>query len=198
MTYSWGLRNRALGRFAVVQGLFTHEELTEIVRLGEKQIVQQAMIEDKGNSTFNPHHRSTSVSWIPSLPTENHWLFQKLTDCITEVNERFFNFDLEYIENLQYSVYHIEDFYKEHDDMLDTNPDSRKLSFSLQLTDPKEYDGGELILSIGLNENGERIKAAKEKGAIIFFPSYTIHEVSKVVSGTRKALVGWVNGPRFR
>lgn len=195
--YSWKLKNHTVERFAVVKGLFTHEEIVEIVKLGEKQIVKQAMVENKEGDILNPLYRSTSISWIPSLPIENHWLFRKLTDCITQVNAQFFNFDLDYIENLQYSIYHIDDFYKEHDDMLSSH-DSRKLSFSLQLTDPKEYEGGEVVLSIGEDVEGNPVKADKEIGAITFFPSYTRHEVFKVTSGTRKALVGWVNGPRFR
>lgn len=198
LAYNWPLKNQTFGRFATVHGVFDNEEIRKIIELGESQISHQAKIRDKSESVLNPDYRSTSVSWIPSTPTENQWLFQKLTDCIEQVNERFFQFELKYIENLQYSTYQVGDFYKEHDDMIDGTVDSRKLSFSLQLTNPEDYEGGELILNIGLSENGNLTKADKQKGSITFFPSYTMHEVSKVVSGTRKALVGWVNGPRFR
>ena len=38
----------------------------------------------------------------------------------------------------------------------------------------------------------------RKKGTIIFFPSYTLHEVTKVTKGTRRALVGWATGPAFK
>jgi len=33
---------------------------------------------------------------------------------------------------------------------------------------------------------------------MIFFPSYTLHEVTPVTKGTRYTLVGWVHGPAFK
>jgi PKHD-type hydroxylase len=70
----------------------------------------------------------------------------------------------------------------------------RKLSFSVMLTDPEEYEGGELLLKI----DSFPITPPNKKGTVIFFPSYVLHEVTPVTKGTRKTLVGWVLGPKFR
>jgi PKHD-type hydroxylase len=70
----------------------------------------------------------------------------------------------------------------------------RKLSFSMQLTDPSEYEGG----STRLITSHDPFAIPKTKGSITFFPSYTLHDVQPITKGTRKALVGWVLGPRWK
>ena len=70
---------------------------------------------------------------------------------------------------------------------------TRKLSVSVQLSDPSEYEGGDLELMVNRNY----IKVPKEKGTIIFFPSYLTHRVTKVTSGKRNSLVAWFHGPSF-
>ena len=70
---------------------------------------------------------------------------------------------------------------------------TRKLSFSLLLSDPDEYEGGDLIIA---TVNGHHI-IPKGKGLIVFFPAYTEHEVTPVTKGIRRSLVGWIHGPHF-
>ena len=72
---------------------------------------------------------------------------------------------------------------------------SRKLSFSLQLSNEDEYEGGELQF---LTDNGDTYYAPKKKGTLIIFDSRARHRVTKIRSGVRKSLVGWVNGPRWQ
>jgi PKHD-type hydroxylase len=46
---------------------------------------------------------------------------------------------------------------------------------------------------------GRRIETApKTRGTLIAFPSYVLHRVTPIISGTRKAVVVWTTGPRFR
>jgi PKHD-type hydroxylase len=70
----------------------------------------------------------------------------------------------------------------------------RKLSFTLQLSDPADYDGGELQL---MNSKKPTI-ASREQGYVMVFPSYTLHEVTPVTRGTRYSLVSWVTGKPFK
>lgn len=72
---------------------------------------------------------------------------------------------------------------------------SRKLSFSLQLSNEDDYEGGELQF---LSDEGDSYYAPKKKGALIIFDSRARHRVKKVRSGVRRSLVGWVNGPRWQ
>jgi PKHD-type hydroxylase len=46
---------------------------------------------------------------------------------------------------------------------------------------------------------GNKIQPApRERGAVIIFPSYVLHRVTRVTRGVRKSLVVWVTGPNFR
>ena len=71
----------------------------------------------------------------------------------------------------------------------------RKLSFSLQLSDPEDYRGGELEFIDNLNKP---FLAPKQRGTMIVFDSRVRHRVRKVKSGLRKSIVGWVMGPRWK
>lgn len=62
------------------------------------------------------------------------------------------------------------------------------ISFTLFLTDPDEYEGGELVVhTAGLTQ---RIKG--KVGELILYPSTSIHEVTPVTSGARIVCVGWI------
>ena len=71
----------------------------------------------------------------------------------------------------------------------------RKLSFSLQLSDAKDYRGGEVEF---VDSSGKRYFAPKQKGTLIIFDSRIKHRVRTIKSGLRKSLVGWVVGPRWK
>jgi PKHD-type hydroxylase len=71
---------------------------------------------------------------------------------------------------------------------------SRKLSLVLQLTDPSEYEGGNLQVLIG----SEPLNVEKRRGLICAFPSFTIHQVTEVTKGSRQSLVVWLSGPPFK
>jgi len=68
---------------------------------------------------------------------------------------------------------------------------------TIQLSDDEEYEGGNLeFKNILTNEKQE--KAQRQKGWVCVFPSYLEHRVTMVTKGTRKSLVAWVEGPRWR
>ena len=70
----------------------------------------------------------------------------------------------------------------------------RKLSFTIQLSDDKDYVGGDVEF-IGTKVD---TKAFRQKGVCIIYPSFLPHRVSKVTKGTRHAIVGWIHGPTFK
>ncbi len=80
---------------------------------------------------------------------------------------------------------------------------TRKLSFSVQLSDPSAYDGGDLELAayqLGYDPavlTAQRA-AARGRGALIAFGAFHVHRVCPVTRGVRYALVGWIHGPAFR
>ena len=106
-----------------------------------------------------------------------------------------YKFNLDKIEHLTYIEYHGDKNdpgkYGKHTDGVIHR--TRKLSFSVLLSDPEEYEGGDLLV---WQSNGY-FTMPKKKGTIVFFPAYTEHEVTPVTKGIRRSLVGWIHGPHF-
>jgi PKHD-type hydroxylase len=69
----------------------------------------------------------------------------------------------------------------------------RKLSLVLQLTDPSEYEGGELEISIG----SRTLTVPKVKNSLAVFPSFVLHRVLPVTQGERRSLVTWISGQNY-
>ena len=130
------------------------------------------------------------------------WVFDLIWPHQKEVNQiADWHFKIEAAENYQVTKYEVGDFYATHIDSLGTNgtkrmiPDkpnlhnkTRKMSMTLNLNDPSEYEGGELrLFGVG--------KLPEEKGRLSFFPSYLPHEVTPVTKGVRYSLVAWFLGP---
>jgi PKHD-type hydroxylase len=62
------------------------------------------------------------------------------------------------------------------------------VSFTLFLSDPKDYEGGELVVqAAGMTQT---IKG--KAGNLVLYPSTSIHEVRPVTKGTRIVAVGWM------
>ena len=160
--------------------------------------------------------RDSNKAWIPT----NHWIGGFIWHYIQRTNRENFCYDLTAIdgETIQHTQYGAGQFY---DWPIDAGFDTaykpqqivssgtnisqdlvtlqgeyvRKLSFSLQLSDPEDYTGGE----VQFMDNGRKtFFAPKQRGTLIMFDSRTPHRVRKVKSGMRKSLVGWVVGPRWR
>jgi len=77
----------------------------------------------------------------------------------------------------------------------------RKLSMTINLNKPGEYDGGNLKFDYGPHALGKRFHEVEEirpQGSIIVFPSYIYHQVTPVTRGTRYSMVLWSLGQPFR
>lgn len=62
------------------------------------------------------------------------------------------------------------------------------LSFTLFLTSPADYEGGELVIHAA----GMTQEVKGEAGNLVLYPSGSIHEVRPVTRGTRIVCVGWI------
>ena len=173
---------------------FTEEELDWLQ--GEaRKADQTAHIRGPDTSCVDNSTRRSTVKWISS--SENtRWIFKKLAHIVSDLNANVFRFDLTgFGEPLQLTNYNEENqgLYKWHQDFGNQNV-SRKLSLVLQLSDPSEYEGGELQLLA----QKEPIVVRKKRGLITVFPAWTLHQVTPVIRGSRQSLVAWVSGAPFR
>lgn len=120
------------------------------------------------------------------------WVFQKIEECVSQVNADIYQMDIRGIRDaIQLIEYLPGDFYNFHQDSGNLQFSRRKLSLSIQLTNESEYEGGELEFF----NNGS---ASKKQGTMILFPSYLYHQVTKMESGLRRAMVVWIDGPSYR
>lgn len=77
------------------------------------------------------------------------------------------------------------------DDAVMGSPDGpvrTDLSFTLFLSDPDDYDGGELVTDTTAGEQRYKLPG----GSLVLYPSSTLHRVNPVTRGARLAAVGWV------
>ena len=187
------------------------EDLTEKFdpQMGDSKLHGDALNKDKRNSMN---------AWIPTT----HWTAGFLWHYIQRANRENFLYDLKCIdgESMQYTRYTEGQFYKWHNDsglathykpvsvgnrgngqetaqdFVNENCEMvRKLSFAMQLSDPDDYEGGNVQL---LDEAGNSYIAPRKKGSIMLFDSRTSHRVLPVKKGVRKSIVGWTVGPRWK
>jgi PKHD-type hydroxylase len=185
------------------------KDLTETFdpQMGDSRLMGDALNKEKRNS---------KNAWVPT----NHWLGGFMWHYISRANRENFLYDLRCIdgESMQYTQYDVGQFYSWHNDagiagaykpatvgnrteglaqdFVNENTELvRKLSFVLQLSDPDDYEGGNLQM---LDESGQNYFAPRKRGTVILFDSRTMHRVLPVKSGLRKSIVGWTVGPRWK
>jgi PKHD-type hydroxylase len=186
---AWSFKVDTVNAYAYWEKAFTPEECNKIIKIGkDKGLIKGGII---GKSKLDI--RSSQITWL--VPDDLEWVYRKITDIVLSLNDRFFQFDIYgIIEQLQFTNYKApSDNYGKHVDKAQNFP-IRKLSVSIQLTDPKKYKGGELYLY----DNEQGVEMKKEQGDLILFPSYTLHEVKPVTKGERNSLVAWVTGKQFK
>jgi PKHD-type hydroxylase len=158
-------------------------------------------------------HRSSKITWIDDTLT-NECIANIIEDSNVQAG---WLFSLIRPEKTQYTVYKKGDEYDWHVDGFQdryaakqlvsesltpmplgktTNPLLaglvRKLSVSVNLSSPDDYEGGTLELRF---QNQIHTFETPPQGSAIVFPSFIEHRVRPVIKGTRKSAVMWYNGP---
>jgi PKHD-type hydroxylase len=135
----------------------------------------------------DPSVRKSSIRFVP-FNAEDKWIFDRLATVATAVNQDL-QFDLKgFDEGFQLGRYAEGDFYHWHADLAADVSALRKLSLVVQLTSPGDYEGGELEFF------PEPIRAPRERGTIVVFPSYMPHRVLPVTRGVRYSIASWIAG----
>jgi PKHD-type hydroxylase len=170
-----------------------------------------------GQGKYLEEVRNSNNSWIPT----DHWISGFIWHYVQKANRENFVYDISSIdsETLQFTKYNVGEFYGwHHDEGLsssykpkptitkdsDLNIENylktqcqlvRKLSVSLLLSDPEDYEGGNLELK---SLDGDLFIAPRIRGTICIFDSRTLHRVQPITKGVRKSLVAWIVGPRWK
>ena len=162
-----------------------------------------SMTQGHAGGTVNQSIRNAKNFWLYPEDTRSfnaHGVFSALAHYAATLNARYFRVNkhhLGFYEGIQYTVYRETEHYQaSHIDRVSDASNTqapRKLSVSVQLSDPDTYDGGDLIID-GSREH----HAPRERGTMTMFPSFIKHHVTPVTRGTRRSLVAWIGGVEYK
>ena len=152
--------------------------------------------------------RDSNIVWL-----NDKWIYKEIQPFIHQANKLAgWNFDWNFSESCQFTKYKLNQFYdwhcdsweKTYSDINDKNRYGkiRKLSVTCSLSDPNDYEGGELEFDYR-NQDPDKptIRKCAEiapRGSIVVFPSHVWHRVKPVTKGTRYSLVIWSLGYPFK
>lgn len=198
-SWNFGIANEEKCLMITKQAILSERDINQIVEYAQGKLFPAGIGELNAPATVNRSIRNVENCWLPT--DRFYWLYENLEKEIRDINWINYRFILEHMENINYLEYHART--EENDDghghgkysaHIDGGINTtRKLSFSILLSDPSEFEGGDLLIY----ENLEPFAVQKIKGAITFFPSNIIHEVTPVTKGIRRSIVSWIHGPRF-
>ena len=153
--------------------------------------------------------RNSHIVWM-----NDKWIYKEIIPYVMEANKKAnWNFNLDWSESCQFTKYSSGQYYGWHCDSWEVpynKPDSlnedgkiRKLSVTCSLSDPSEYEGGELEFNFNNPEKNKKQNIRKcteilPRGSIVVFPSFVWHRVCPVKKGTRYSLVIWNLGYPYK
>lgn len=148
--------------------------------------------------------RNSEISWINQF-----WVYKEIRPYIEASNKAAgWNYQYDSFEKCQFTIYDSSKGKQHYDWHTDGKPGEgstkcRKISTSILLNDPSEYEGGELLFRsyVPPYDNVPKIIHTKEimqQGTVITFPSFVMHKVTPVTKGIRYSLVIWHRGDNFK
>tara|TARA_R110000851_G_scaffold143179_1_gene282073 strand:+ start:117 stop:686 length:570 start_codon:yes stop_codon:yes gene_type:complete len=171
--------------------IFTPKLCQEIIDLSKTLKKEKGRINDL-DYELNTIRKST-INWIPF--DKMQLVYNDINSFIQKTNKNHFGFnDVEITEMAQVSEYSKGNFYNWHTDTsidMDKEPAVRKLSMTLLLNNPNEFEGGDLQIA------GKVINPMKQGHATIF-ASFLQHQITPVTKGVRRSLVMWFGGEPFK
>ena len=181
----------------------------------------------EGKNQEEYYVRDSEIAWLT-----DKWIYDLVWPYVKTANEEAgWNFDVDSAESFQFTKYGLNQFYGWHSDgggdkhaaykrfypgvnghglncpkgytpEVNNVGKVRKISVTINLNKPGDYDGGNLKFDFGPHSvSDERYKECFEirpQGSIIVFPSFMYHQVTPVTKGTRYSLVLWVTGRPFK
>jgi PKHD-type hydroxylase len=172
--------------------LFSSEECDLIIKTLEDNYIQSNTTIK--NLELNNDIRKTKAFSLNGKVEIESEIERRIKEVANMFNNKYYQFDLDgSTDKIQYLDYTKGGHYDWHPDVGTESFSRRKLTAVVQLTNPKDYEGGELEFF-----NFEKDDALKQQGTIIIFSAFTYHKVNPIISGKRNSLVTWFNGEPFK
>ena len=175
-----------------IEPIFTAKLCKEIIDLSSTLKKEQGKIFNK-EIEEQKRRRQSTINWLPFNKMQP--MYDDLIYLVQKINRNHFGFSkIQITEEAQVSEYSKGQFYHWHTDNpidMDREPPVRKLSMTLLLNDPSEFEGGNL-------EIAEKKMSHMKQGYAAIFASFLQHRVTPVTKGVRKSFVAWFNGEPFK
>jgi PKHD-type hydroxylase len=189
------------GEWCYFRSYFDKNTCENIIKKAQSLPSQEAYLGDGSVSIQNKQIRRSEIRFANKGDPNFQFIFDALWKNAIEANEKFFGFHIDKLDFIQIAKYDAayKGEYKSHHDVFWINDDPkthRKLSCVIQLSDPNEYEGGDLEI----NETVEPPSKVdlRQQGTMIFFPSFLRHQAHPVTKGARYSIAAWFEGPKWR
>jgi PKHD-type hydroxylase len=189
------------GEWCYFKSYFDKNTCNEILEKAKLIETQDAVLGLNNDPQVNFEYRRSKVRFLNSDDWRFKDLFTDLWKTAIMANRDFFNFHITKLDFVQLAEYDAsyQGEYKEHHDVfwLNNDPDyHRKMTAVIQLSDPNDYEGGDLVVTETVTPPGPT--EFRDQGTIIFFPSFLRHKATPVIRGTRYSIAAWFEGPKWR
>ena len=148
-------------------------------------------------ATTDHQIRRAEVAWLDDLPDAG-WVMDRMVALVSRANRDHFGFALtDFGESAQIARYDAARaaHFDWHGDIGAGHwAAQRKLTVVVQLSVADSHQGGALETWAGHSPQA----APRDQGTAVIFPSFALHRVQPVTSGTRWSLTLWAHGPAFR
>jgi PKHD-type hydroxylase len=141
-----------------------------------------------GEAAENQYYRKSETAWLE--PDDFRELYQRIVEVLQTTNNARFRFSIYGMDKIQIIRYVTGSFFINHADLAGAHAANRKISLLVQLSDPVDYDGGNVVLA-------ERLTVPRARGGGCIFPSWVLHRVEEITRGTRYSLAAWAKGAIF-
>ena len=133
-------------------GIFSFGDCAKIIADNEPEDWNTACMNGKGDDQrVDTTYRNSNNVWL-TREEKNLQVFDKMLALVMGANNHKYQFEVDYFEALQLAKYDEGMHYNWHYDIGSGHAGNRKLSVTVQLSDPAYYEGGDLILDIGSRE----------------------------------------------
>ena len=170
--------------------IFTPKLCQEIIDINKTLKKERGTIH---GGVSNNEIRKSTVSWIDFDKMQP--VYNDINSLIQKINRNHFGFSgIQITERAQISEYSSGGFYGWHSDTpidMAKEPAVRKLSMTLLLNNPSEFEGGNL-------EIANKTMLPMKQGYAAVFASFLQHRVTPITKGVRKSLVMWFGGEPFK
>jgi hypothetical protein len=169
--------NSYINGFLTYKNMFSPEECQEIIRHPE----------------FEPLQNSADIL-LKNIKGNSAWIRDKLNKLVFQSNKLYFNFDISSVKELFLLECAEGSSINWHMDIGPTIASTRKITVITYLTEPDEYEGGNINLSLK-KPNKEYL--LRDLGTVNLMPSLKPYCLEPVTRGTVKILLAFMHGNSF-